>query len=112
MKVFYFYLLLLLISSIKTKTLYSYSQTFIEATDQLRMISISDHNEVFIASGDEKKVYVYFNQGDNFVSSHTLTIRNYDVNIADITGDGKWILSTDDSKNVRIYKFDLKTHRY
>ena len=76
------------------------------------MISISDHNEVFIAGGDDDKVHVYLNLGDNFVNDHALTDSSSDVNIADITGDGKWILSTDESRNIRIYKFDLKTHKY
>ena len=88
MKVFYFSLLLLLISSIQNEAIYSPWQTLTEPTDKLRMISISDRNEVFVAGGNDDKVHVYLNQGDNFVSDHTLTDSYSDVYVAEITEDG------------------------
>ena len=62
------------------------------------MISMSDQNEIFIAGGDDNKVHVYLNEGDNFVKYDTLNHpSNHYVYVADITGDGKWILSVDDA---------------
>ena len=77
------------------------------------MITISDQNEVFIAGGDDNKIHIYLNEGDGFTSYSTLSDSNYNVKVADITGDGKWILSTDNYYQlVLIYKFSLETQKY
>ena len=91
---------------------YSYVATFIEPAHYLRMISMSDHNEIFIAGGDDNKVHVYLNEGDNFVNHDTLVDSFHDTIVAEITGDAKWILTVDESGVVLAYCFNMNTHRY
>ena len=76
------------------------------------MISITDNNEVFIVGGDDNKIHIYLNTGDNFVNDDALIDSIDDINIADITGDGKWILNIDESGVVLVYKFNFKIHKY
>ena len=76
------------------------------------MISMSDNNEIFIAGGDDNKVHVYLNKGENFVNDDALVDSFHDAIVADITGDGKWILTIDESGVILIYTFNLTTHKY
>ena len=76
------------------------------------MISISEYNEIFIAAGADWKVHVYLNKGDNFVNDDSLMDSSSDVVTADITGDGKWIMSVGKHGAVYIYKFSFKTHKF
>ena len=76
-------------------TLYSSLLNFTEPSNYLRMISISNNNEIFVVGGDDKKVHIYLNEGGNFTNHDTLLHSTSYVNVADITGDGLWIMSND-----------------
>ena len=76
------------------------------------MITMSDGNEVLIVGGYSKYVYVYMNQGDKFVTHNYLSEESSSINTAEITGDGKWILSIHDNGKIVIYKFNHETHKY
>ena len=60
------------------------------------MITISDHNEIFITGGDDYKVHVYLNEGDKFINHDSLLHSSGHVDVADITGDGKWMMTVDE----------------
>ena len=91
---------------------YSYLSTFTEPSHYLRMITMSKNNEIFIAGGDDNKVHVYLNIGGRFVNHDTLVDSFHDAIVADITGDGKWIMTIDESGVIFVYKFNVLTHKY
>ena len=104
-------LLILLVVTRSSFAEYSIMEIFNKFSSP-RMISFSDHNEVFVAGGDDHKAHVYLNEGDDFRSLDFTLESSGDVDVADITENGKWILTTDEYGVVDIYKFNFKTHEY
>ena len=96
----------------ESRPLYSEIGNFTEAESYLRMMTMSDHNEIFVVGGDDHKVHIYVNEGDNFVNHDSLLHSSNHVDVAEITGDGKWMLAIDESGFAFIYKFNLKTHEF
>ena len=88
--------LLLLTIPVQNTALYSPLQIFKEPENVTNMISISDENEIFIAGGNDNKVHVYLNNGDSFTNGDSSFSTSDDLNVAKITGNGKWILTVDE----------------
>ena len=104
---------LLLLTTLKQSTaLYSPLHTYTEPWDRINMISLSEHNEVFISGGDDNKIQIYLNEGDSFAHYGTLGEENSNIHIADITADGKWILCAHEQGTVVLYKHNFTTNSY
>lgn len=60
------------------------------------MISISDDNEILVACGDDDSVHIYKKNAGNLYSLNYSLSDFSHVNVAQITGDGKWLLVIDE----------------
>ena len=67
---------------------------------------------MIVIGGDERIVYIYYNNGTQFILSHTLTDFANSVLSIDVTADGEWLLAVEYDGISRIYKFDPLTDKF
>ena len=103
-------LMLLFVTLNQSTALYSYFQTLNEPGIIIHSISISNSNEIFIV-GEDSKIHVYMNKGNNFAKHSTLSDSGYAINVAEITRDGKWILSVHEDVAI-VYRLNRETLFY